>query len=125
MSEGSGSELILQVVRGEKPWTDLARLGITIVFEGSATRVDNPRGMVAVAQPVDIAQGLLEYRDRPDDLRAWARVILAGVPFLDLALDDQPVGDILLDALWDATFGRQLADEAIRTAEQLVGQVST
>src|SRR5579884_1384252 len=122
MANAADNEIVLEVVRGQRPWTDLGSLGIIITFEGQRTRVQNPTGIVVVAGPADIAQGLLAYRGRPRELRTWARVILAGIPFLDLALEEEPVGDILLDALHNADYGEPISEEAFTVAERLVEQ---
>lgn len=121
MAKSIDTEVILRVVRGERDWRDLSNLGITISFEDEKTHVSNPRGVVAIAGPKDIAAGLIAYRSRPEDLRIWARIILSAVPFLDLSLIEQPAGDLLLDALWDAMFGTAVGEAAFGVAEKLLG----
>lgn len=116
MTERTDSDVILEVVRGERPWRELATVGIRITFDGNATHAENQRKVVAVARPADVAKGLIAHEANPLELQEWARVMLAGVSFLDLDLEDQPDGDILLDALWNARFGRMVSDRAYQVA---------
>ncbi len=117
----SDSELILQVVRGERPWTDLQSLGITIQLLGMKSIVENPRRVEAVAGASDVARGLLRHRQHPTALREWAQVLMAGIPFLDLELGDNEVGDELLHALWDLVFGEPIPEATFELAERLAG----
>jgi hypothetical protein len=126
VTEKIDTDLILQVVRGERHWSDLATIGIEVVFEGDAImRVKSPRGIEAVARSSDIASGLLAYRSNSVASQDWARVVLAGIPFLELDLDEQPIGDILLDALSDARFGQEVSDQAYSVARQYARRITT
>jgi hypothetical protein len=128
MDHPSSSEIILQVVRGERPLTDLQDLGISITIEQNTyttenpmrITIENPRGVEADASALDIARGILRYRRDPEELRTWAAIVLGDSNFLGFLLEDHPDEDPLLGALWDASFGEPLKDEAINTAERLV-----
>src|SRR5262245_9646877 len=98
-------ELVLQVVRGQRPWADLEAIGVTITRQDNSYVVENRRRVTAVARAEDIAQGLLAYQRDRAALKEWASILLAGAPILDLALEDHPDGDVLLGALWDASLG--------------------
>src|SRR3990172_10625441 len=121
-SRSRDSELILQVVRGERPCSELALVRISVMFQGDSCVIENPRRVQAVAQAADIAKGLVTNRESPEALTLWARVVLAGSSFLDLNLEAHPTGDILLNALWDAAFGRPVGDDALRAAAKLARQ---
>ena len=117
------AELILAVVRGERVWHDLANLGIVVVMRDGACEVTNPRRVRAVAGAADVACGLVRHQSQPEALRRWASVLLSGASFLELALDHHPAGDLLLKALWDASFGEPLVDEVLQVAKQLARPV--
>ena len=112
--------VVLQFVRGERPWTDLAAAGITVHWEGYRCQIDNPRGVVAVAGVTDLARGLLALANDPDRLRKWAFLVQAGSSFLDLDVGDGPTGEALLSAVWDASFGEPVSPAVLRSAEQIV-----
>lgn len=113
-------ELIQQVVRGERPWTDLASIGIDVQFEGNRCLIANPRGIVATADVHDVAAGLLAHQHDPHELQEWAYILEASSTFLDLDVEQHPSGDALLDAVWRASFGEPLPADIIQLAEQLV-----
>lgn len=123
MSTGrEGDEaLIRQVVRGERPWTDLGAIGISIRLDGSRCTVENPRGILAVADAHDLAKGFLGYSRDAHELQKWAYVMEASSPFLDLDVEQHPAGETLLSALWSASFGEPIPDEVLRTVEQIAG----
>src|SRR3954454_9285631 len=108
MNRPSDPQIVLQVVRGERPPGDLALAGIAVTSlrteAGLAHRVDNPRGVDASAGPADVAAGLLHYGDHPEGRQAWAIALLSG-DFLDLGLPEgDPRSDAVLGGLWDAGF---------------------
>ena len=113
-------EAIVQMVRGKKPWEELRRLGIELAFEDGSCRINNPRGIEATADAHDLAEGLLAFREDVQALRRWAFVIEAGSSFLDLRLEPQAAAEILLDAVWKASFGDPVPGIALRTAEELL-----
>ncbi len=83
--------------------------------------IDNQRGVEVQARIRDVAEGLLRYRARIGDLRDWARVILMGAG-VDLAdeFETSQEGDVLLNSLWDLSFGGALGDDAVRLAERVM-----
>jgi hypothetical protein len=118
--------VILQVVRGERPLAALSEAGLIVKssYDRGGRRlvydITNTRNTVAVAKAVDLAMGLLSYLDRPRELRRWAGLIQAGVNFLDIDVEDDPFGEILLDAVWSASFGELVSPEAVAAARVLV-----
>jgi hypothetical protein len=126
MTTKSGEqELIRQVVRGERPWKDLGAIGIKIDFEGDRCAIENERGIVATADVHDLAEGLLAHVHGVHEVRKWAYLMEAGSSFLDLDVEDHPAGEVLLNALWDASFGQPIPAEAIAAAERLVRRKQT
>ena len=118
-SQTPEAELILEVVRGERSWCALASLGIAVVMRDGTYEVTNPRRWRAVAGAADVAYGLVRHQGQPEALRRWASVLLSGATFLELALDDHLAGDLLLSALWDASFGDPLVGEVLHVVEQV------
>ena len=116
----SDQAMILQVVRGERPWTDLRQLGISVQVEGTRYTYHNPRPIEATARVYDLARGFLAYRQDPQRLREWAFILEASDIDLDVA--GHPAGEMLLDALWRASFGEPLGEAVFHTAEQLAAE---
>ena len=118
---------MLSVVQGELPISALMEAGV--VFE---IVEDQPGGDRRIKlqlkaplhlglRPVDIARGLLVYKNRTEALREWATFLLSDLEFMDLAsLESWSEGDELLNALWDASFEGQLKSASVRVATALV-----
>jgi hypothetical protein len=90
--------------------------------EGSERRISlNVRSPITVApMPIDIASGLLVYKESPEQLRQWAGFVLGASEIIDLQpLENWPEGDEILSALWDASFEGRLTEEAVRVATAL------
>ena len=121
-------ELVLAVIRGQLPLSALESAGIRLEVApqgegGNERRVTvNPEAAVTVApRPVDIAAGLLVYKERPEQLRDWAAFVLGASEIIDLeGLDNWPEGDAILNALWDASFEGKVSQETLRIAVALV-----
>jgi hypothetical protein len=116
--------LILAFVRGEWSWEILGKAGIYIELREDRYEIDNPWQVTVEASLRDVAQGLLAYWRRPDQLKGWAGIILAGSSFLELSeeFEATPEGDILLNSLWDAAFGDEVGQDAMNIAKDLVGE---
>jgi len=110
-------EMIRQVVRGERPWTDLRAIGMNIQLEGNRCAIENPRQISTTADVHDLAKGFLAYLHDARALREWAFLIEA--IDVDLDVENHPAGETLLNALWDASFGNPLHADVVRTVEQL------
>ena len=117
-TSGVGSDKLIRFVRGELPVESLADIGIRLNLENDSCRVDNPAGIVAQADAPDLAAGMLAHRDDPDKLREWAMFIQAAD--IELAADDHPHGEVVLDALWDAAFRTSLSPETIAILREIV-----
>jgi hypothetical protein len=117
-AEGAtAQETILQVVRGERPWTDLRTLGIDIRLEGNRCDTKNPQHLSATADVHDIARGFMAYRQDPRALREWGFIMEA--LDVDLDVEQHPAGDLVLNALWDASFGNPIEADVWQTIEDL------
>ena len=121
-------EFLLAVIRGQLPLSDLLAAGIR-VREVSTDNADHERRIsldvespvIVAPRPVDIASGLLAYKESPDQLRDWASFVLGASEIIDLApLEKWPEGDELLNGLWDASFEGTLTADTARIAALLV-----
>jgi hypothetical protein len=120
-------ELVLAVVRGQLPLSELEQAGVH--FRESSTGNESHERQVTVnvvspvtvaPRPVDIANGLLTYKEKPDLLREWASFVLGASEIIDLApLEKWPEGDELLSGLWDASFEGSLTESTTRIATLL------
>lgn len=128
MKTGSQTEeLLLAVIRGQLPVSALQEVEIHVDVgsddvNGSERQinVNVTRPVTVVPKPIDIANGLLAYRNRPAELRAWAAFVLAASEIIDLApLENWPEGDELLSGLWDASFDGSFKPETARLASAL------
>jgi hypothetical protein len=111
------SETVLQVVRGERPWTDLRTVGMEVELEGNRCVVRNPRDVEVTANVHDLAKGFRAYLHDPRKLKEWAFVVEAAD--VDLEVEGHPAGDTLLNALWRASFGEPLGEDVVKVIEQL------
>jgi hypothetical protein len=122
-------DLILEVVRGERPLADLKAAGVSLRFRklDRRSREINLKphydaSLVVSPTAVDLAKGLLSYQGRPKDLKNWGSFVL-GADFIELEpLESDPDGDVILNAVWDAGFEGRLSHDGAQAARRLVGQ---
>jgi hypothetical protein len=113
--------LVIGFVRGDADPTELAQTGLLLELSESGLQLEEPPGVPVVTPSTsDVASGLLTRRARGrEPLAVWARVLLAA-NFIDLRdLEDNPAGELLLEALWDAADGADVDDRAIDAARGL------
>jgi len=113
------TQIIYEVVRGERPCTDLFQLGVKIEKVDDTWHFEFPQLEPVKLQISDVAYGLVKHRSNPDGLKKWARLILAG-SFIDLSNCEEQTGwEVLLNALWDAMDTGQINNDALGIAEEL------
>jgi hypothetical protein len=119
-------EIVRAVVQGKLPILALAEAGVSIdVRENESenehrVKVGLRTPLSVDLQPVDLALGLLEYKDNPAKLREWATFIMSASEVIDLTfLESWPEGEELLEALWDASFEGRVNDATVRVASAL------
>ena len=115
--------LVLGVVRGEIPWRELQRVGLSISFMDDGCDCEGAGFVVAKPVVPDIAAGFARLSDGSDvELRRWACVMLAASAVIDLsALEDHPDGERVLSAIWDASAGVPIDAATIATIRSLAG----
>jgi hypothetical protein len=113
------SGLIYQVIRGERPCTDLFQLGVKIDVIDDKWQIESPPLESVRLHISDVAHGLFRYRASPIDAKKWARLVLCG-PFIDLSECETQAGwEVLLNALWDAMGTGTFSNSALHLAEKL------
>lgn len=113
------TEAALAAVRGLRDWASLESLGVIVRIGESECDIDNSSQHVVSVSPRDVAEGLVRLSSDPDSLRTWANVLLAGSNFLDLKLEGDPYGQILLEGLWDASDEGRVRRSALLAAREL------
>lgn len=109
---------IKQVIRGEKPWINLRVAGVKIAFDNDECKVEGTGNVVVVPSVFDICSGLLRFRNDPVALKQWAAVLLAASSVIDLReLESDPIGNTLLEAIWDASAGAPIKQSILELAE--------
>lgn len=122
MNSGAGTaqQLILQVVRGEKPWADLHGIGIQVQMHGPRCTIDNPGNVRATADVHDLASGLLAHQHDLGELRTWA-FLMEAEGFVDWGEAEQdPQWEDLWDGLWAASFGKPIPEQALKAAQEII-----
>jgi hypothetical protein len=106
-------------VRGLRNWDSLTSVGISVKVGESACEIDNPSKQVVSVEPKDVAEGFVRLSGDPVALRNWANVLLAASAFLDLRLETDAYGQILLEGIWDASNDGSVRQSALLAAREL------
>ena len=116
------AELVREIVRGERLWSDLRLIGVEIEATERELRISYPGTAMSLPDMVDLAHGFAAYSARPTDLQQWALVLLCGSAFLDLSgLESTAAGEALLEGLWDAADSGEIALATQRVVDRLTG----
>jgi len=109
-------QIVREVVRGERPWTDLRSLGMDLQPEKG--KASNLRPLEVKVDIHDLARGFVSHWHDPVALRAWAFVMEALEADFD-AVTAHPSGEDIWDAIWSASFGDPLKETQVRLIEEL------
>jgi hypothetical protein len=111
---------ILAIIRGEMPLSVLPELGIEITcHEGNFKLRSSPSSVIVKPSISDIARGILAHQLNRSDLRAWAFFVL-GEADIDLEkIESDPQGEMLVEALWEASSTGEIRQEVLRIADNL------
>lgn len=108
------------IVRGETHWSEPERLGVHPVLDVNPALWEEPPALPVVSvRAEDLALGFCSHAGAPTTSREWAQVIeLCGC--FDLApIEAAPSSDLLLDAVWSASFGDPIDDRALDLIHQM------
>lgn len=109
------TDLGLEIIRGDRPLSDVSRLGIHVSVTPLFFELDAPRRADSLLPSIDdVATGFLAHMSSAGELREWASVIL-GAEFIDLiALENDPDGDAIIEGLWEVSSGGAVAPSVFR-----------
>lgn len=112
--------LLLAIARGEADWRALERLGVKPGLDQSPPTWWEPDSLpVVTVTAQDLATGLLAHLSSARARQEWAQAIEFCGSF-DLApLAGDPGGDLVLDALWSASFGEPISDEPLAAIREI------
>lgn len=97
------AELIREVVRGERHWSDLRLIGVEIDQREGDWSITYAGDVCSTPDLSDVAMGFDRFRTSTEELQSWAHVLLGGSAFLDFSgMESTPSGEVLVEALWDA-----------------------
>ena len=112
-------DAIRLVARGERPWTDLRAFGIELQPEAGRAEQLPPAEVQITAH--DLALGFLSCCKDPVALREWAFVMQAVNADFE-PVESHPDGEIVLEALWKASFGDPLTEDQLEVMDRLARQ---
>lgn len=117
----STADVLRAFVRGEESTDALRSLGFTIHGSPGNLSVDYPQGERNAAVHIslgDLACGLVVAWARGSGVQEWASLVVM-VDWIDVEGTDNGDGQLLWDALWSASDGDGVSDEALEVARQL------
>lgn len=117
-AESPESQTLKGVVRGERAWSELADIGITVRASGDAIEVRNPRQLSVAVDAKDLSAGILRYKHDPVKVREWATLVLADAISCELRLKEEGEEQALLDVMWDLSFGKGLSPQGLELAQR-------
>jgi hypothetical protein len=118
------NELLRDVIRGKQSWTALDGIGIHVTLANDRCQVDNPRQISYAATLEDLAQGVMRFRDAPEDLRRWAWFVQSSPSIYELAIEEDIRGERFREALWDQAFGSGANSQLIEMAADILEQAT-
>jgi hypothetical protein len=116
-SAESAAATIRQMVRGERPLTDLVPLGMDAGPQESRCYFLASFPADTRVTVHDLARGFLTYLHDATRLQDWAFVMEA-MP-ADVDVENHPAGETVLNALWSASFGEPLSDDQLAVLKAL------
>ena len=122
IEESQIAEVVLGVIRGEVSIDRLSTIGIKIDSNDGLYELESGNFNTTVTPSVyDVALGLLRYSSRKRNaVRSWSFFLLAECGAIDLvAVESHPQGELLIRALWDASFEGRITSEVVAAAEAI------
>src|ERR1700685_648340 len=115
-STAVSAALMRQIARGERPSQAPRTLGVSTDPDAGEAGDIPPLDVSITAD--DLALGFVVHLENPQELRRWAFVLQAA-PCDFSAVQAVPDGELLLDALWQASFGDPLDAAAVARIKEL------
>ena len=112
--------LLLAVARGQTDWREIERLGVTPALDRRPPEWIEPAALpITAVSPADLATGFLTHLPSSRGLQEWAQAIEMCGCFDLASLEDDPVGELLLDALWSASYGEPIAVDSVEAIRSI------
>jgi len=109
-------DVILKVVRGELPLSTLESVGVHATFGEDSYQEHTDAPLEVDPAASDIASGLVTYSRDPGMLKRWAQFMM-GTNVISLErINNHPQADLILSALWDASFAKPFNQEVLGLA---------
>lgn len=114
--------LILQVIRGEKHWRELESIGISVKFIEDSLHIEDRTKITVKPAIKDVALGFLRHRFS-NELSTWATVILGLTAINFSEIEQDSVGEKILDALWEASTNNHIDSDIMEIIEDIALKV--
>jgi len=123
--QGMNTDLGLEIIRGDRPLSEVSRLGISLSVTPLFFELDAPRRADSLLPSIDdVATGFLSHMSAAGELREWASVVL-GAQFIDLiALESDPDGESMIEGLWEVSSGGAVAPSVMRAIAAVLNRRS-
>ena len=115
-------EMLAGIVRGAVTWRVLERFGVRADLDRLPATFHQPGGLPVIQVTVDdLRAGFSSCRDDAIGLRQWAQIALMCDCFDFAPVEDDPVGDLVVTALWDLAYGDEPAPAALAALRRAQG----
>lgn len=112
--------ILKEILWGERPVHHLSFVKISHSETPDGHEIENPRHLNVVGGPADVARGLLRYRQEPEKMKSWARLVWNNPDLFSIVLDPEGENSVLEKGLLEAIKGQALSEETLTRAETLV-----
>ncbi len=112
--------ILREILWGERPVHHLSFIKIRHSETPDGHEIENPRHLNVVGGPVDIARGMLRYRQEPEKMKSWARLVWNNPELFSIDLDPAGENSELEKAIVGVINGQTVSEEAMARAETLV-----
>ena len=112
--------ILKEILWGERPVHHLSFVKISHSETPDGHEIENPRHLNVVGGPADVALGLLRYRQEPEKMKSWARLVWNNTDLFSIVLDPEGENSVLEKGLLEAIKGQALSEETLTRAKTLV-----
>lgn len=119
LDEHAMKDVVVGFARGERPFSDLQRAGIPVKVAGKGLTFSARTPTLPPVSMLDVALGLMHYSAHPEGRRLWG-LGLEGVLELADEFENDSRGEILLDAIWDASFLNAVNPKHLDVAREII-----
>ena len=107
-------DTLLRIAQGTTNWRVLETFGVKADLDRLPATLHEPAGLPFVEVTIeDLRTGYAALKEDRYALRQWAQILMMCLCFDFAPLEDVPVGDDLLNGLWDLAYGDEPQAEAL------------